>query len=563
MRKKFLNPLKYFFILLFFIIIVGFFLVPLINVVLMAFKENDTLSLNTIITVLQKKKTWTVIKNTLYINVMSSLFASILGVVLAYIMAYSDIRHKKAIHDILLLPLIIPGYIITLAWMQFFAKNGSVALAIRNVLPSFTMPNIYSYWGIIFVFALTKYPIIYTLTLSTFRKISIDMELAASVAGCGRLKTFFKVTFPMSMSGFANGLLLVFISCLDNFGTVAFLGIPARITVLSTDIFQSVTSFSSNNFNIASVKSLILAIMGIVASIILGRLAQLFQTMQTEIEDLQPRIFLGKKKSFVEIIIWLFIIIVNLVPFTTLIQTSFLRGMGAGFTSDNLTLASYQYIFSNEKSLNAIKNSVILACSTALICLVIGTAIAYIRIRKAGRIIKLIDTIVSVPYSLPGIIIGLALILTWANPLPIINKTIYGTAFMLLISYVIRFTSVQIRSSTTAILQTDLSMEEAASVCGAGGFEKWIKVVIPLIFPAMFSGAGLVFINSFTELTTSSLLWSAGSETIGVVIHNYTSAGYLTYACALSVLVLITIFVLVGAYKLYTMLMGRIRRSEV
>ena len=74
-------------------------------------------------------------------------------------------------------------------------------------------------------------------------------------------------------------------------------------------------------------------------------------------------------------------------------------------------------------------------------------------------------------------------------------------------------------------------------------------MIIPLIFPATVSGMGLVFLNALTELTTSSLLWSAGSETLGVVIYNYTSAGYTTYACALSTVVCVTILALVLLYR--------------
>ena len=218
----------------------GLFFLPLWKLAEVAFVEEGRLSLRIFWELLTDTKTLKVIWDTIYINVLSSFFATVIGVVMAYFVAYADIRGKKFIHYALLLPLIIPGYIITLAWMQFFAKSGFVASLIQSVAPGVTMPNIYSYWGIIFVFSVTKYPLIYTLTLSTFRKISTDMELAAAVSGCNKIKTFFKVTLPMSLSGVANGLLLVFISCLDNFGTVAFLGIPARITVLSTDIYQAI-----------------------------------------------------------------------------------------------------------------------------------------------------------------------------------------------------------------------------------------------------------------------------------------------------------------------------------
>ena len=158
-----------------------------------------------------------------------------------------------------------------------------------------------------------------------------------------------------------------------------------------------------------------------------------------------------------------------------------------------------------------------LACAALLICVVLGTIVAYLMVRRPSVLIRVVESIISVPYSIPGIILGLALILTWASPLPIIHVTIYATVFMLLVSYVVRFTSLQIRNSTTGVLQTDISMEEAAEICGATAFKKWTSVIIPLIFPATVSGMGLVFLNALTELTTSSLLWSAGSETLVAV----------------------------------------------
>ena len=526
----------------------GLFFLPLWKLVEVAFQEEGRLSLGIFQEQLTDTKTLKVIWDTIYINILSSFFATVIGVVMAYFVAYADIRGKKLIHYALLLPLIIPGYIITLAWMQFFAKSGFVVSLVQRVFPDAVMPNIYSYWGIIFVFSVTKYPLIYTLTLSTFRKISTDMELAAAISGCNKIKTFFKVTLPMSLSGVANGLLLVFISCLDNFGTVAFLGIPARITVLSTDIYQSIISFTGG-FGEAAAKSVILGVIGVLSSLILWRVAKMFQTMQTDLEDMSPRFFLGRKKILVEILMWLAIFIINFVPMLTLIVTGFMKGIGGGYGLDNMTLDNFIFVFSNDKSFNAIKNSIFLAFSTALICVVLGTIVAYLMVRRPSVLIRVVESIISVPYSIPGIILGLALILTWASPLPIIHVTIYATVFMLLVSYVVRFTSLQIRNSTTGVLQTDISMEEAAEICGATAFKKWTSVIIPLIFPATVSGMGLVFLNALTELTTSSLLWSAGSETLGVVIYNYTSAGYTTSACALSTVVCVTILALVLLYR--------------
>ena len=559
-RKNFLRILL---IAIALVIVFGLFFLPLFKVVVMSVTGPEGFTLAVFKKLLTSKKMMRVLKNTMYINIMSSFFAAVIGVIISYFMAYTDIRGKRALNLVALIPLVIPGYILTLAWMQLFATNGSFAMALRNYFPNIKMPNIYSYTGIIFVFAVTKYPVIYTLTLTTFRKISTDMELAAAVSGCNKIQTFFKITLPMSLSGLANGLLLVFISCLDNFGTVAFLGIPARITVLSTDIYQSVVSFSGNNFSEASAKSVILGLIAVVFSLLLWRIAKKFETMQTDLEDFTPRIFLGKKKIFVEVLLWALLIVINFVPLITMFLTSLVKGLGVGYTLSNFTFDNFKQILGTAKSMNAIYNSIKLAFATSLICLVIGTLVAYILVRRPGRLIKIVESIISIPYSIPGIILGLALILTWAAPLPFIHKTIYATVFMLLVSYVVRFTSLQIRYSSTAVLQLDISMEDAATICGTDLIRKWIKIIIPLISPAMLSGVGMVFISALTELTTSSLLWSAGSETIGVVVYNYTSAGYMTTASAMSTIVLFTLAILYGGFSLISFVLRRISERLV
>ena len=285
--------------------------------------------------------------------------------------------------------------------------------------------------------------------------------------------------------------------------------------------------------------------------------------MQTDLEDFTPRIFLGKKKIFVEVLLWALLIVINFVPLITMFLTSLVKGLGVGYTLSNFTFDNFKQILGTAKSMNAIYNSIKLAFATSLICLVIGTLVAYILVRRPGRLIKIVESIISIPYSIPGIILGLALILTWAAPLPFIHKTIYATVFMLLVSYVVRFTSLQIRYSSTAVLQLDISMEDAATICGTDLIRKWIKIIIPLISPAMLSGVGMVFISALTELTTSSLLWSAGSETIGVVVYNYTSAGYMTTASAMSTIVLFTLAILYGGFSLISFVLRRISERLV
>jgi iron(III) transport system permease protein len=106
---------------------------------------------------------------------------------------------------------------------------------------------------------------------------------------------------------------------------------------------------------------------------------------------------------------------------------------------------------------------------------------------------------------------------------------------------VTRFTVLQVRGSAAAFSQLDPTMEEAAQVSGAGMWVKWRKILLPLLLPGITGGAILVFLTSLTELTVSSLLWSSGAETIGVVIFSYEQGGFSTYSTAFSSMIVLAI----------------------
>jgi iron(III) transport system permease protein len=129
----------------------------------------------------------------------------------------------------------------------------------------------------------------------------------------------------------------------------------------------------------------------------------------------------------------------------------------------------------------------------------------------------------------------------WIQPIPGWQPGIYGTIWILLIAYITRFTILQVRGSAAAFSQLDPSMEEAAQMSGAGIWVKWRKILLPLLLPGVLGGSLLVFLTALTELTVSSLLWSSGSETIGVVIFSYEQAGFSTYSTAFSSMIVLAI----------------------
>lgn len=528
-----------------FLLVFLIFFVPVVRLILLSISSENGLTIEHFQEILSEQATWKTIYNTLIIVTGSTILSVCLGVATAWIIAYTNIHHKRLLQIFIFLPFIIPSYMTTLAWTQFMGVNGPVS-AFLNLLPGQLQPiNLYSIPGIIIVMGFSHYPLVYLLTVSVLRKIPRELEMAASVSGSSGWKTFRRITLPLALPGIASGGLLAFLANLDNFGIPAFLGIPANIRVLSTYIYEQIIGFGPSAFAKGAVLSVMLGLIAIIGTLIQWLLLKRSKQIEASREDMDPRFTLSKKKRLVvQGILWIFLISTSIVPLLSMAATSLIKAYGLEFTLQNISLKHFEFVlFSSSKTANAIENSVKLAAIVTLIGLFIGTIIAYLRVRKPTLLTKTLEIMIAIPYALPGTVLALALIFTWMEPIPGWNPGIYGSVWIMYIAYFTRFLILQVRGSVTSLLQIDVSMEHAARTSGASLFTKWKRILIPLILPGLMSGAFLVFLTALTELTVSSLLWSSGTETIGLVIFNFEQAGYTTHATAFSMVILFLMLV--------------------
>ncbi|MGI2329160.1 ABC transporter permease [Planococcus sp. YIM B11945] len=519
------------------------FLLPVLRLVLLSFVNEGSLTLHYYTEILREQATWSTIQNTLLVVMGSTLLALALGVAFSWIVAYVEVRGKRAMQLFIFLPFIIPSYITTLAWTQFFSGAGPVAALLAWLPGNLQVPNLYSIGGIILLLGLSHYPLVYLFTVNVFRKLPRELEDAAATSGLSKWQTFRKVVLPLALPGIASGGLIAFLSNLDNFGIPAFLGTPSNIRVLSTYIYEQVVGFGPEAFSRAAVLSVILGIIALIGTLLQWYLLRKSRVLETVQSDMNPRIFLKPlKQKLLEGTLWAFLLVTSLMPLIAMGALSLISAYGVPFALENLSLKNYEYVFLTDgKPLSALSNSLQLALVTMAICLFLGTMIAYLRFKYPDWSTKTAELFITIPYALPGTVFALCMIFMWMEPVPGWNPGVYGTVLILYIAYATRFMVLQIRGSYTALLQIDPSMDEAARTSGASGWTKWRKILLPLLFPGILSGALLVFLMALTELTVSSLLWSTGTETVGVVIFGYEQAGYSMYSTAFSTVLVLGI----------------------
>jgi iron(III) transport system permease protein len=185
----------------------------------------------------------------------------------------------------------------------------------------------------------------------------------------------------------------------------------------------------------------------------------------------------------------------------------------------------------------------------SIVCLVLGTLIAYMSIRKKSKVASFLNQSASITYSVPGIVLALALIFYWSQPLPGINTGLYGTFTIIILGYITRYMIIQIRNSSAAFLSVAEATEQAALASGSNKVTLWTKIIMPQLAIPALAGTFFIFLSAFTELTMSSIMASASTKTIGLQIFNLQQAGDYNLAAALSAVIVLFMGIIYGLQK--------------
>lgn len=500
--------------------------------------------------VLTEPATYAAIRNTLLTATGGMLISVVIGALFAFAVALTDIRGKLFLSFAFMLPMMIPPQVTALAWVEMTGP-ASPLLKTLGIAPPLGSPQpLYSLFGISLLLGVQHAPLVFLALKAGLAASPRDGVEAARLSGASPFRVFRDIVAPLAAPGLIAGAAIAFVSGVGNFGIPAILGIPAGITVLPTLIYTRLASFGSGTFGeIALLSSLIAAIAA--GGLILQQRALSGKDYRIiGLSGANAAFSLGRFRVLVELGLAAILFLVLVAPLAALIASSLVPAYGVPLTWQTVSLRAYEEIlFRQTMTLSAFGNSLFLASSAALGLLVVAVPTAYLMNRRKGVLAGTLGILIEIPYALPGIVLAVAFILTFAAPLPILNVSLYGTIWIILIAYFSSFLAVSLKPVMSAFLQMDPSLEEAARLSGAGFFRRMRDVILPLVAPAAGASIILVFLIAANELTVSALLWSAGTQTLGVAIFNLDDSGSSDLASALSVLVVIMVMALMAALE--------------
>jgi iron(III) transport system permease protein len=249
---------------------------------------------------------------------------------------------------------------------------------------------------------------------------------------------------------------------------------------------------------------------------------------------------LGRARPVVEIALWTLALAVLVLPLAALVMTSLVPAIGVVLGRASATLDNYRFVlFEHDAARRAFRNSFGLSALAALAIVAIAVPLAYFLVWRPSRILRALALLTELPYALPGVVLAIAAILLFLKPVPLLGVSLYNTVWIILFGYLARFLVLGLRPVASGYHQLDRTLEEAAQIAGARLPRRLRTVILPLVAPAAAAGALLIFLTAFNELTVSALLWSSGSETLGVAVFSFQQGGDTPYAAALAVLTVI------------------------
>jgi len=533
------------------IVITVLSLTPSLRLMLSAFAQFGVGEQSPFLQVMSAASTWRALGHSLYTAILGALLSLFLGAIFAYSVTLTNIRCKQWLVFCFMLPMMIPPQITALSWLQLMGP-ASPLLNTLGIAPPMGSPQpLYSAEGIILLLGIQSAPLVFLAMRTSLINLPADLIEAARVSGASSRRVWRDIVIPLSRGGMIAGVFMAFVSNLGNFGIPAMLGIPSSYYVLPTLIYQRMAGFGNSVLQEVASLSILIGVMALLGVALQQRMQKGSRYALTGHSGKAHDLNLHRWRPLLEAVLATVLFIILVCPLLALIVSALVPAVGVPLTLNTITLTAFDEMINHQGStLRAGQNSLMLAGGAALVIMACALPLAYRLKQLPERIQTSVVTVMEIPYALPGVVLAIACILLFARPLPIINVVLYGSLWIIFLAYLARFLVLGLRPVMASLGQVDAALEEAAQLAGASTLRRLVDILMPMLAPAVFAGGLLVFLIALNEITVSALLWSAGNETLGVLIFNLDEGGESVLASAISVLVVLFVALLMALLNL-------------
>ena len=488
---------------------------------------------------------------TVLLSAVGTSITMTIAILFAWLIERTDMPFRNLAWSLILIPMAIPGVLFALGWALLLApKTGSMNLMLRAGLELFGVHlthgplNIYSLGGLIFLDGLRGVTTIFLMVVGSFRMMDPSLEEAARVSKAGTLGTFFQVTLPVLLPAVLTAGMYEFVSSMESFEAPLAVGLPAGIYVLSTLIYFTVRLQAPVDYGLGAVYGvtymfmLLFFLWGYRRAV---RYTERYSTITGK--GYRPRVIsLGKWRYPAIGMFLVYFALTVLAPFAILLWSSLLPSYRTpSFEALSLlSLSNFAEIFSRPHFFAVVSNTLILMVMAATATMLLAFFVSWIIVRTRIHGRAVLDGLLFLPHSIPGIVVALAMIMAYLAP-PLSYLGMYGTLWIVAMGLIVSYIAFGTRLMNSSIVQIQKELEEAAYVCGATSTRTLLAITMPLLFPAFAAGWIWVSVHTLRAFSIPLMLASKKNEVFSVLMWQYWSDGEVSLASTLGVLLVITL----------------------
>ncbi len=459
---------------------------------------------------------WQALWASLWISIASVLLSAAVGIPLAFVFERAEFPGRRLLGTLVALPVALPPLIGVLAFLFLYGESGLASRPIQAMLHLKDPPwRLTGPVAILLVHAYSMYVYFYLFTRAGLARLdSAYLEASASL-GAGRLRTAGRITFPLLGPALTGAALLTFMTSLASFSAPYVFGGSFR--VMTT---QMVASKLNGETPLAMVETSTLAALGL-AGLWLLRRVERGRDIAGTVRGVAPRRRALTRGRWLAAAAGWALTILLLLPHATLILISLVPR--DTWTTEafppKLAFANYATLVSQPERVRPIVNSLWMASAATAGALLLGFAAAYLAIRRRGRLGALLETLIALPWALPGTVFAIALAAAFSLHSPWTGRfVLVGTAAILPLAYLVRSLPLTGRAAFAGLRQMDPAWAEAAASLGASPARRFFRIVLPHVRPALAAGASLAFLSALGDFVVSIVLYTYDTRPISIEI---------------------------------------------
>lgn len=496
---------------------------------------------------------WNPLYNSLLLAVGSCIGAILFGGVFAYLVARTNMAHKKYLSAIFIFPYIMPQWTLAVVWQHLF-QSRLVTGTSNGLLASLFNINMPLWWckGLfpsIVVLSIHYAPFAYILIGGIFRNMDANLEEAATILNTPKWKTFFRITLPMVKPAILSTVLLVFSSAIGSYPVPHYM----NLVTLST---QYIT-MGERRIGQASILGVIMMLMGVAIMLINQRTTSGRKSYTTVTGKSGQSSLVNLGRYGRRIIAWVCVLLTlftGILPIVLFAIETFLPNPGDysflttwdvshltlkwWTTAENITesgLYGQLGILYNREIWNAFRGSVIVAVCCALLAGTIGTLVGYaVSKNRRGKWASYVNSIAFLPYLMPSLAVGVAFFIFGSS------LGIYNTYLLLIIAGTVKYIPFASRSALNSMMQLSGEIEEAAIIQNIPWHKRMLRIIIPIQKTSIISGYLLPFMTAIRELTLFMLLCSQ-TKIITTMLDYFDEMGLYAFSSGINLMLIVFI----------------------